>query len=296
MRRIAPFSLAAVLSVVAFQGTASSADVSSIQVNGVTVGTSVTVSGVLSLGTDATGTTKVGSDGAGDASAPRLGFDVGDVFVTPDLTGKKLTLKINVNDGLPGIDGIGPAAGYVWPVAFNGIDNSAWLAAGTFVSGWLPKAGKWFELCSTANGSYTCGNEVPGNMTASEVSWTIPFKNGAGPAWNATYGSTLDVGAATPGAPGVIPWAVVSGGSTFDTVGEISSYKIPGQVEVAIAPAGTEESKASYSSSGVFTPSTGAFTVAAPRPAPGSYTVFVRSCFGLAESLTCAKTSQPLTV
>ena len=292
MKRIGSLSLLAALSISTLQGVATSAEVSTLEIGSVTVGSTVTVNGTLSLGTDATGPTKVGTDGSGDASPPRLGYDLGDAFVTPDLAGKKLTLALNVNDGLPGVDGIGPAAGYVWPIAFNGGDSNAWLAAGTFLSGWLPKTEKWFELCTTTNGQYTCGTPIPGSMTASKVSWTIPF-NITGPA---TYGSTLDVGSATPGTPGVIPWAVATFGNTYDTVG-ISSYKIPGRVEVGIAPAGTAEDNVQYSSGGNFVPSTSAFTVSAPKPAAaGSYTVFVRSCFGNADELTCLKTSQPLTI
>lgn len=296
MRRIGSLSLLVVLSVAAFQGVATPAEMSTLQIDSVAVGSTVTVSGTLALGTDATGATKVGSDGSGDASLPNLGFDLGDAFVTPDLASKKLTLSLNVNDGVPGVDGIGPAAGYVWPIAFNGVDNNGWLAAGTFVSGWLPKAGKWFELCSTSGGSYTCGNVVPGTMTASQVTWTIPFSRPMAPAHSATYGSTLEAGGSFPGSPGVIPWAVVSGGSTFDTVDGVAGYRIPGLVEVGIAPAGTEEGKVQYTSSAAFNPATSSFTVAALKPAAGSYTVFARSCFGNTEELSCLKTSQPLTV
>jgi hypothetical protein len=293
MRRIGSVSLLVVLCVSLFQHAALSADTSSLQVDAVTVGSNVSVTGTLALGTDATGATKVGSDGSGDATAPKLGFDLGDAFITPNLASKKLTLALKVNDGIPGVEGIGPAAGYVWPIAFNGVDNSAWLAAGTVVSGWLPKTEKWFELCTTAAGSYTCGNPVTGAMSASEVSWTIPFNiSGA-----ATYGSTLEVGGATPGTPGVIPWAVVSGGASFDTVDGVAGYMIPGKVEVGIAPAGTPEGNVQYTSSGSFIPATSKFTVTAPKPvAAGSYTVFVRSCFGLTEELTCVYASQPLTI
>jgi hypothetical protein len=295
MRRIGSVSVLIVLCVSLFQHAALSADTSSVQVDAVTVGTNVSVTGTLALGTDATGAAKVGSDGSGDATAPKLGFDVGDAFITPNLAGKRLTLALKVNDGLPGVDGIAPAAGYVWPIAFNGVDNSAWLAAGTYVSGWLPKTEKWFELCTTAAGSYTCGNVVTGAMSATEVSWTIPFSTGG----SATYGSTLEVGGATPGAPGVIPWAVVSGGSQFDTVDGVSGYMIPGKVEVGIAPAGTSESKVNYTSSAGFVPATSKFAVVVPKPAAGSYTVFVRSCFGVVGDegpATCLKSSQPLTV
>jgi len=296
MRRIGSLTVLAVLCVFAFQGVAQPSETSSVQVDTVTVGTNVVVAGTLALGTDATGPTTIGTDGSGDASPPGVGLDLGNATVTPDLAGKKLTLKLNVNDGLPGVDGIGPGAGYVWPFAFDGVDNAAWLAAGTFVSGWLPKTEKWFELCSTAAGSYTCAIPMTGSMTASQVSWTIPFSRSATPAWSATYGSTLEAGSATPGSPATIPWAVVSGGSAFDTVG-IVGYTIPGRVEVGIAPAGTLESKVNYASSGVFTPATSKFTVTAPKPAAaGSYTVFVRSCFGQTEEPTCLKTTQPLTI
>jgi len=291
MRRIGSLSLLVVLCVAGFQGVATPAEVSSLQIDAISVGSTVTVSGTLALGTDATGPIQVGSDGSGDASAPGLGFDLGDAFVTPDLAAKRLTLALNVNDGVPGIDGIGPAAGYVWPIAFNGGDSNAWLAAGTYVSGWPPKTEKWFELCTTTDGSYTCGNVVTGSMTASKVTWTIPF-NILG---SATYGATLDVGGSSPGSPAVIPWAVVSGGSSFDTVGA-ASYRIPGRVELGIAPAGTEESKVQYTSGAAFNPATSGFTVAAPTPAAGSYTVFARSCFGNMDEPTCLKTSQPLTI
>jgi hypothetical protein len=291
MRKLGTLSLLVALSVPALQGVATPAEVSTLEIGSVEVGSSVTVTGTLALGTDATGATKVGTDGSGDASPPGLGFDLGDAFVTPNLEAKRLTLALDVNDGVPGIDGIGPAAGYVWPIAFNGVENNHWLAAGTYVSGWLPKTEKWFELCSTTDGSYTCGTPVTGTMTASQVTWTIPF-NISSPA---TYGSTLDVGSATPGSPGVIPWAVVSGGSAFDTVA-VSSYKIPGRVEVGIAPAGTEESKVQYSSGAAFNPATSSFTVTAPTPSAGSYTLFARSCFGNTDAPTCLKTSQPLTV
>jgi hypothetical protein len=292
MRRIGSVSLLIVLCVFTFQHAALSADTSSLQLDTVTIGSTVSVTGTLALGTDATGTTKVGTDGSGDATVPRLGFDLGDAFITPNLAGKKLTLSLNVNDGVPGIDGIGPAAGYVWPLAVNGIDNNQWLAAGTYVSGWLPKTEKWFELCSTNAGSYTCGNPVTGTMSASQISWTVPF-NIAGPA---SYGSTFEVGGSTPGAPGVIPWAVVSGGSQFDTVDGVAGYMIPGKVEVGIAPAGTPEGNVQYTSSGVFAPATSKFTVTAPKPAAGSYTLFAKSCFGLSEELTCLYASQPFTV
>jgi hypothetical protein len=296
MRRIGSVSLLIVLCVSLFQHAALSADTSSVQVDAVTVGSNVSVTGTLTLGTDATGTTKVGSDAAGDVSPPKLGFDLGDASITPNLAGKRLTLALKVNDGLPGVDGIAPAAGYVWPIAFNGSDTNQWLAAGTYVSGWLPKTEKWFELCTTTDGSYTCGNVVTGAMSATEVSWTIPFSTGG----SATYGSTLEVGGADPGAPGVIPWAVASGGSTFDTVDGVVGYKIPGKVEVGIAPAGTPEGNVQYSSSGVFNPATGKFAVPAPKPAAaGSYTVFVRSCFGALDengNAACVKTSQPLSI
>lgn len=295
MRRTATISLFVALCAALFPRAASSAETSSVQIDSVTVGSNVAVTGTLSLGTDATGTTQVGTDGAGDSTAPGLGWDVGNASVTPNLAGKKLTLSMSVNDGLPGVDGISPAAGYVWPIAFNGNDTNQWLAAGTIVSGWLPKTEKWFELCSTADGSYTCGNAVTGSMTASQVSWTIPFSTGG----SATYGSTLDVGGADPGAPGVIPWAVVSGGSTFDVLTETSSYKIPGRIDVGIAPAGTPEANVIYSSGASFVPATGKFVVAVPKPAAGSYTVFVRSCFGIAGEdgpATCVRASQPLTV
>ncbi|MGH2710784.1 MAG: hypothetical protein ACRDH9_06240 [Actinomycetota bacterium] len=294
MRRIGTVSLLLVLCTSLFQHAALSEETSTLQVDAVTVGSNVTVTGTLALGTDATDATKVGTDGSGDASVARLGYDVGDAYITPNLAGKRLTLSIKVNDGLPVVDGIGPAAGYVWPLAVNGSDNNQWLAAGTYVSGWLPKTEKWFELCSTASGSYTCGTAVTGSMSATEISWTVPF-NIAG---TASYGSTFEVGASTPGAPGVIPWAVVSGGSTHDVVGEVYGYMIPGKVEVGIAPAGTQESNVNYTSSAGFIPATSKFTVAAPKPAAGSYTVFVRTCFGLLgeEGATCLRTSQPLTV
>lgn len=290
MRRLGPLSLLVAISIPALQGVATPDEVSTLEIGSVTVGSNVTVSGTLALGTDATGATKVGTDGSGDARPPGLGLDVGDAFVTPNLAAKRLTLALNVNDGVPGIDGIGPAAGYVWPIAFDGVDNNNWLAAGTYVSGWLPKTEKWFELCST-NGSYTCGNPMAGTMSASQVTWTIPFNvSGA-----ASYGSTLEPGGSYPGSPGTVPWAVVVGGSNFDTVA-VSGYKIPGRVEVGIAPAGTGESKVQYSSSAAFNPATSGFTVTAPKPAAGSYTVFVRSCFGNLDEPTCLKASQPLTV
>ena len=295
MRRIGSLFVMVVLCVAAFQGVAVPAESSAVQVDAVTVGNTVSVSGTLTLGTDATGPTTVGTDGAGDANPPKLGFDLGNASVTPDLAGKKLTLTLKVNDGLPGVDGIAPAAGYVWPIGFDGVDTGLWLGSGTFVAGWPPKAGKWFELCASAAGSYSCGNVVPGAMSASQVSWTIPFSRTGTAGYSANYGSTLDVGGAAPGSPAVIPWAVATFGQTFDTV-SIVGYKIPGRVEVGIAPAGTLESKVQYNSGAAFNPATSKFTVTAPTPAPGSYTVFVRSCFGLAEEPTCVKTTQPLTV
>ncbi len=296
MRRIGSVTALVLLCVFAFQGVALPAETSSLQVDTVTVGTTVTVSGTLALGTDATGPATVGTDGSGDATPARVGLDLGDATVTPDLAGKKLTLTLKVNDGLPGVDGIGPGAGYVWPFAFDGVDAGAWLAAGTFISGWLPKTDKWFELCSTTAGTYTCAIPMTGTMSASQVSWTIPFNRSAAPAYSANYGSTLEAGAAAPGSPATIPWAVVSGGSNFDTVA-IAGYMIPGRVEVGIAPAGTLESKVVYASSGVFTPATSKFTVTAPKPAAaGSYTAFLRSCFGNTDELTCVKTTHPLTV
>lgn len=295
MRRIGSLSVMVVLCVAAFQGVAVPAETSALQVDAVTLGSTISVSGTLTLGTDATGATTVGTDGAGDASPAGVGLDLGDASVTPDLVGKKLTLTLKVNDGIPGVDGIGPGAGYVWPIAFDGVDTNLWLASGTFVSGWPPKAGKWFELCSTNAGTYTCGNVVPGAMSASQVSWTIPFRGPGTAGYTATYGSSLEPGAASPGSPATIPWAVVSGGNSFDTV-PIGAYTIPGRVEVGIAPVGTQESKVQYSSSAAFNPETSKFTVAAPKPVAGSYTLFVRSCFGLTEELTCLKSSQPLTV
>lgn len=295
MRRIGSLFVMVVLCVAAFQGVAVPAETSTLQVDAVTVGGTISVSGTLTLGTDATGATIVGTDGAGDASPPGMGFDLGDASVTPDLAGKKLTLAVKVNDGIPGVDGIGPAAGYVWPIGFDGVDTGLWLGAGTFVSGWPPKAGKWHELCTSTAGSYSCGTVVPGAMSASLVSWTIPFKGPGTSGYNATYGSTLDVGGSAPGSPAVIPWAVATFAQTIDSVG-ITGYKIPGGVEVGIAPAGTLESKVQYTSGGAFNPATSKFTVTAPTPAPGSYTVFVRSCFGLTEEPICLKTSQPLTV
>jgi hypothetical protein len=101
-----------------------------ISVGGAAVsGANIAVTGTLTLGTDALSAFTVGTDGSGDARLSGAGLDLGNLTVTPNLTGKNLKFSLALNDG-SSTGGTAPAAGVGVPVVVDGEDHTWWLAAG----------------------------------------------------------------------------------------------------------------------------------------------------------------------
>ncbi|MFN2545665.1 MAG: hypothetical protein ABR600_14000 [Actinomycetota bacterium] len=294
-------SIGLVLAISMGVAPAGAADTTSLTVGSLTkTGGLIAVSGSLALGTDALSAVTVGTDGAGDATPPNAGLDIGNLTVTPNLTSKTLKFSLELKDG-SAAGGVAPASGVGVPVVVNGEDHTWWLGGGNAGSN-LGKTGKWTGLCTNedatgARGGWDCTRALTGAMDGTHVEWTLAFSKVTP---TITPGSTIDLsGAGAASVPESFLWPVGAAGDTLgvDSASTYFQYLVPGGIQIAVRPAGVTPTEDDFVGTGTFTASSGAYngTITAPT-ASGTYTVTVRSCFGTGENPTCVTGSQNITV
>jgi hypothetical protein len=288
-----------IVALVPLAGPTTAAETTTVTVASTTVGAStISVAGSIDFGTDATGDLVLGEDAAGDAVADGVGLDLGKISVRPDIAGKKLIWTLTINDGAAAIGGSPPMTGYMVPINANGEDFWRWLAAGTEGSNFGQQA-RWTGLCQNeladgSQGGWSCPTMITGSVTPTAVSWTQRFTE-MKPA--IAYGSLIEQGSILCGRPCSFAWPVGLVGSVApaDTIAFMKSYKVPGEVHLAIAPAGVVPS--SFPTKATFSGTAKSFNGTVPRPAtPGAYAVWAQTCFGDGETPTCVLGSQDITV
>ena len=265
-------------------------------------GGKVTVTGAVSYAADAVGPLVVATDAAGDAgdAGNQAGLDIKDLSIQTLLKAKKVVFTMGIAGLAAPVDGSAPATGFHWPVVVNGEDRTRWLGAGTAGSNFAPRTGDWAGLChnETANGGWDCTTSLTGSISASTVRWELPFTRSV-PA--ITNGATIE-GSGGPycGVPCSWPWpsVVVGAAAPSDFADAPAMYKVPGEIKLGIAPAGTPEPSVTYAGAGSFTATTetaGTYAGSVNAPAaPGTYTVWSKTCFG--DGSTCVTASRDITI
>jgi hypothetical protein len=300
-------ALAVAVSLVA---SPASADATTVTVSDATVGTgSIAVAGSITWGTDATEAVVLGTDPSGDATASAPGMDLTGISVRPDIAGKKLIWTLSTANGLPDpVGGPLPAAmGYMVPISVDDEDWWRWLGAATAASG-NAQAAKWTGLCHNevegAQGAWSCPGSVftsagafplAGSITSTGVTWTQGFTQ-MKPTMQ--YGSVVASSGIHCGGPCSLafPVGLVGALTPIDTM-FMESYKIPGQVKLAVALTGVTPNDGAFGTVATFNGVTGAFSGTLAKPAAaGAYTVWARTCFGKAEAPTCSVGTTDITV
>lgn len=264
----------------------SAATTTSVEVTSATAsGGTIVVRGTLALGDDATAPILVGEDPEGDSTAPGLGTDFGDVTIAANPVARRLTYAIEVYDMLPGIGQMAPAYGYTLPIAVDGnFGPGYFLASGNAGSSFPPAAGPWRALCTAPAGSYGCETPLTGTMTAAGITIELPYSRvGIAP------GSLVEPGSAVGCGGGICTtvWAGLLFNNAGGDSGFLAGYKVPGEVMVGIAPAGTPPNQVVTDTPAE--PGTGGQWTATTAAAPGSHIVVARSCWGNNEALRCAE-------
>lgn len=286
------------------------ADATSVTVGSVTVGgTSISVGGTITFGTDATNGVTLGTDAAGDALVTGAGLDLKSISVRPNIAARQLVWTLATNDGVPEPVGVPPGLGFQVPITVDGQDWWRWLGAGTAGTA-NAQLGEWTALCHNevngAQGGWSCPGLVfgstntftlAGSITATGVTWTQGFSQMKP---QISYGSVVEQGSilcARPCSFTYPPGLALGGLQAVDAIDTMAAYKVPGAVELGIAPAGTPPSSVNFSATGTFNGTTGAFTGSVSKPGTaGAYTVYAKTCFGIADALTCAIGSSDVTV
>ena len=260
--------------------------------------TDVAISGKVVLGTDATGPITVSADGPGDASPAGAGLDLGDTTfsITTGSSNPKLIVETKLLDGNATAGGNIPFTGFSFPFVVDGdASPNLWLGGGSQGTNLTPRTDRWVTLCNTATG-WTCPGSLGGGITTTSVRWELPF-NSATP--RIKPGMLIEPGGANGGVPSSFAWPsayILAATSPADRAASMTPYVVPGSVQLAIAPAGTPESKLNFSPASVSV-STGSYIGALAAPAaPGTYTVFARSCWGDADGPTCVTTTRDQTL
>lgn len=272
---------------------AAAAETTEVAVTGASAtGGTVSLTGTIAFGTDATGPILVGEDPEGDATVSGVGIDFGDVTIATNPTTRRLTYAIEVYDMLPVAGQSAPFYGYTLPISVDGADNASFLAAGNAGANFPPATGPWRALCSAPAGSYTCPTPLNGTMDASGITIQLPFSSaGIQP------GSVVEPGSAVACGGGICTtlWAGLLFNNTAGDSGFLAGYKVPGQVRVGIAAAGTPPSEVATTTNATVA-ADGTWTAALAAPGAGAHVVVARSCWGNAESLQCAEGSSTVTV
>lgn len=281
---------------------------SSITVGNTAIGGGkVTVTGAVSYAQDAVGPVVVATDAAADASQQGAGLDIKDLSMQTLLKAKKVVFTMGINDGLAApVDGNAPSTGYHWPIVVDAEDRYRWLGGGSAGTNFPPRTAKWVGVCENeaAGGGtegWSCPGSIVGGITATAVRWELPFKYQTG-LTPIAYGSTIEgSGGVYCGVPCSWPWpsVVVGAAAPSDFADAPAVYKVPGEIKLGIAPAGTAVSGVDFSSTGTFSASdesAGTFsgTVNAPAAA-GTYTVWAKTCYGI-DGGTCAIASRDITL
>lgn len=309
--KISVFALTAAFAVVlSIVASPAFADATTVNVSGAAVGSSsISVTGSVVYGTDATGTLVLGTDPSGDATPPAPGMDLTGVSVRPDIAGKKLIWTLSTGNGLPDpVGGPAPAMmGYMVPISVDEEDWWRWLGAGTAGSN-IAATGKWTGLCSNeiaggTQGGWGCPGTLAGagtysytgSITASGVTWTQPFGQMKP---QIQYGSVVAPSSIHCGGPCTFVWpsGLLGSAAPIDAM-SMDSYKVPGEVLLAVAPAGTTPTSSAFATKALFNGTTGAFSGSLTKPASaGAYTVWAKTCFGKAEEATCSIGSTDITI
>lgn len=275
------FGLALVLAAPGSAATTTSVEITSTTVTGATIA----VQGNIAFGTDATGPILVGEDPEGDAAVAGAGVDFGDVTIAANPGASRLTYSLEVYDMLPGVGQMAPGYGYTLPIAVDGNSGPGYfLASGNAGSSFPPATGPWRALCTAPAGSYECTSPLTGTMTAAGITLDLPYgRAGIQP------GSVVEPGTAVGCGGGICStvWAGLLFNDTGGDQGFLAGYKVPGEVMVGSAPAGTAPSQVVTDTEATVQPG-GAWTAYLPD-GPGSQIVVARSCWGNVEALRCAQ-------
>ena len=217
---------------------------------------------------------ELGTDPTGDANGRPGGYDVTAASVALLPSQKDLQFTLAVADQLPLVSGT-PNIVYSWPLMINGKDTGLHLHAGSAgLYGLTPSATPVFSLLQEKDGSFFELAALQGSIGGGAVSWTVPMRQ-----IGATHGSVVDVGSAAGGA--VESTTGVAGAGYLYHHGDsvsVNAFKVPGEVSVGIAPAGTPDDHIVMSTRGGLKTG-GAFSASLPVPTTaGTYRVGVRAC------------------
>lgn len=264
-------------------------------------GGSIAVAGVVNYGADALGPVTLSEDVAGDVAVAGVGLDVGDVSVETDLAKQQLIFTLQLHDGLAApVNGPGPFTGYMVPLLSDGDDRWRWLGAGGIGTNFPPQAGGWGALCSNESengeqGGWSCTDAITTTISADSVRWELPF---AKMKPQIQYGSMIESSSINCGSACSFQWpSFFNLAALFatDVSFPMDEYKVPGEVELGIAPTGTQPSAVSFGTKATFTPSTSAFNAVLPAPTtPGDYTVWTRTCYGA--PISCVYGNAPIQI
>ncbi len=289
--------LAAVAATVPLAAPGHAADATTVTVGTPTVsGSTVSVSGSIDFGTDVTGERIVSTDAPADATVKGVGLDLETLSVRTDLAAKKLIWTLTVGDAPAAIGGSPPATGYLVPIMADGDERWRWLAAGTVGSN-QGKTANWTGLCHNeqtegTQGAWSCPTTTAGSMTATKVTWTQRFTE-MKPAL--AFGSVVEPSSIHGGVPASMLWPaafITAGLAPVDTMNAMEAFKIPGQVQLAIAKTGTTPAPSAFSHAATFNGATKGFSGSVPTPtATGDYTVWAQTCFGDGYEPICVRGS-----
>lgn len=263
-------------------------------------GKQISVSGSAVYGDDATSDVVLGTDPADDAEVSGAGLDLASISVRTDLEAEQLVWTLETHDGIVDPVGNPPATGYMVPIMVDGEDRWRWLAAGNSGTGWLPQPAQWTGLChneeeSGEQGGHLCPTMLPGSVSASGVTWSQPFTHMKP---FIERGSVIESSSIFCGSPCSFPWFVIARPhNAVDKIETMDPYRVPGEVALAIVPSGAQPGDEDFTVGATWDSSTSVFSgsLLAP-PDPGAYTVWARTCFGLAQSPTCVLGSADVTV
>lgn len=261
----------------------------------------IEVSGKLSLCQDALAPVVVVHDAPGDATAPGLGFDIGTLSLKTDVVNRVVTFTMRIHDG-DHATGLVPGRGFQWPILIGGQNWPRWLGAGTVGTNFPPRQERWTGVCVSNIDGWACEDDVAGAITDTEVRWEVPFDavqvgDIARFLTRIKFGTVISTGRYQCGVPCSFvwpsffmatyqePWNALA----VDLVdGEYAAYKVPGEIRIGLAPADTPEAEVNFTDLGTWDPADDAFsgTIAAPDD-PGLYRVWVQSCHGLVNELSC---------
>lgn len=288
--------IAAALVLLLAAAPATAEETSTLTVDGVAIsGGTLSVAGTAVFGDDLLGPVEVWSDATGDAVVNGVGLDLTSGTIATNLASRQVIFKMAVADGVAPINGSPPATGFQWPISANGEDFTRWLGAGN--QGSNESATEFTALCSNDPGpGWACPDQLAGSHAADGITWNLPFFRMKP---QLDVGSTIDAGSILCGVPCSMPWPprLVGALTPTDTAGFPDTYVIPGTIRLGVAPAGTPEGAVTYTATGSLNSQANGFTgsLAAPS-APGTYTVFVKTCGGLQSSQTCVVGSGDFTV